>query len=414
MSEPQTEPPADILLVDDRRENLLALEAVLRPLGHRIVTARSGEEALRCLLDDEFAVILMDVRMPGMDGFETASEIKRRERTSHIPIIFLTAVDSDPYHALRGYSEGAVDYIAKPFDAWVLRSKVTVFVELHKRGRRLREQAEALQQSNAELQQLAEAAQAASRAKSSFLSMVGHELRTPLTVIAGYASLLEEGAFGEVGAAMQKPVRILSEKADELREMVEAVLTAAMVEAGELPAEATVVDLRELAEAAVQRARSRTDLIGGSMSLELPEVAAPAHVDPAHAARIVDNLLNNALSYGGQPPRVAVRVGADPPSISVEDGGDGIPQELHERIFERFVRGSGAGQGPPGVGLGLYICREYARQSGGELVLERSEQGRGSVFTLRLPPVRMVTGNGTSEARASAKTRGRVRSASSS
>ncbi|MEW9527539.1 two-component system response regulator [Microbispora sp. NPDC049125] len=130
-----------VLLVDDREENLIALEAILSSLDVIPVRARSGEEALKALLSTDFALILLDVRMPGMDGFETAAHIKRRERTRNIPIIFLTVVDSAPDYAFRGYAAGAVDYLTKPFDPWVLRAKVAVFVELYSMNRRLTEQA---------------------------------------------------------------------------------------------------------------------------------------------------------------------------------------------------------------------------------------------------------------------------------
>jgi CheY-like chemotaxis protein len=135
---------ARILLVDDRHENLVALEAILSSLNQVLVTVRSGEEALKALLVDEFAVILLDVVMPGMDGFETASHIKRRPKTRDVPIIFLTAASAEPDHAFRGYAAGAVDYISKPFDPWVLRAKVAVFVELYAKNRQLQEQAELL------------------------------------------------------------------------------------------------------------------------------------------------------------------------------------------------------------------------------------------------------------------------------
>ncbi|WP_280726575.1 response regulator [Kitasatospora sp. MAA4] len=132
---------AKILLVDDRPENLLALEAILSALDQTLVRAVSGEEALKALLTDEFAVILLDVQMPGMDGFETAAHIKRRERTRDIPIIFLTAINHGPHHTFRGYAAGAVDYISKPFDPWVLRAKVSVFVDLYMKNCQLKEQA---------------------------------------------------------------------------------------------------------------------------------------------------------------------------------------------------------------------------------------------------------------------------------
>src|SRR4051795_4882443 len=150
MSQPDAR-AAKILMVDDRPENLLALEAILSGLGHELVKAHSGEEALKRLLVDEFALILLDVQMPGMDGFETATHVKQRERTRHIPIVFLTAIDGEAHQAFRGYAAGAVDYLSKPFDPWVLRAKVSVFVELHERRQELASQSVAVQQRMAAL-----------------------------------------------------------------------------------------------------------------------------------------------------------------------------------------------------------------------------------------------------------------------
>jgi CheY-like chemotaxis protein len=154
---------AKVLLVDDRPENLLALEAILQGLDQELVTAESGEEALKHLLTDDFAVILLDVQMPGMDGFETAEHIKRRERTRHVPIVFLTAIDREPHHAFRGYSVGAVDYLAKPFDPWVLRAKVAVFLDLWDKNRQLLEQAEKLREQAMSVTLAAESRDAAVR-----------------------------------------------------------------------------------------------------------------------------------------------------------------------------------------------------------------------------------------------------------
>ena len=149
MQVPDRHDKAKILLVDDREENLVALEAILSSLDQELVRARSGEEALKALLTDEYAVILLDIVMPGMDGFETAQDIKRRRKTRDVPIIFLTAVNSDPDYAFRGYAAGAVDFIAKPFDPWVLRAKVSVFVELYNKTRQLQEQAALLRSQSA-------------------------------------------------------------------------------------------------------------------------------------------------------------------------------------------------------------------------------------------------------------------------
>ncbi len=148
---------AKALLVDDRRDNLLALEAILQGLPVTAVAVESGEAALKQLLTDDFAVILLDAQMPEMDGFETASHIKRRERTRHIPILFLTAADRDAQLALRGYAAGAVDYLTKPFDPWVLRAKVSVFVDLWTKTQQLRAQAEAVRQVEARMRRITDA-----------------------------------------------------------------------------------------------------------------------------------------------------------------------------------------------------------------------------------------------------------------
>jgi CheY-like chemotaxis protein len=154
---------AKALLVDDRRDNLLALEAILQGLPVTAVAVESGEAALKQLLTDDFAVILLDAQMPNMDGFETASHIKRRERTRHVPILFLTAADRDAQLALRGYAVGAVDYLTKPFDPWVLRAKVSIFVELWNKTQQLRAQAEAARERDAQWQRLTETVDEAAR-----------------------------------------------------------------------------------------------------------------------------------------------------------------------------------------------------------------------------------------------------------
>jgi response regulator RpfG family c-di-GMP phosphodiesterase len=203
---------AKILLVDDREENLIALEAILSSLDQDLVRARSGEEALKALLTDEYAVILLDVVMPGMDGFETARDIKRRKKTRDVPIIFLTAVDSDPDYAFRGYAAGAVDFISKPFDPWVLRAKVSVFVELHNKNKQLREQTALLREQAAMLREQAELLRShpgnGSATPAPQLIAVREQLRAlskrvPDTLRADFAEL--ERRFADLRAALCVP-----------------------------------------------------------------------------------------------------------------------------------------------------------------------------------------------------------------
>jgi len=199
---------AKILLVDDREENLVALEAILGSLDHALVSARSGEAALKALLTDEFAVILLDVVMPGMDGFETATHIKRRAKTRDIPIIFLTAVNADPDYAFRGYAAGAVDYISKPFDPWVLRAKVSVFVELYAKNRQLQAQAELLR---AQLDGPLGGVDSVMAELSGRLAGVEDQV----AVLAGQASA--------TGGAMADVISRLEERTGRLRDAVDAL-----------------------------------------------------------------------------------------------------------------------------------------------------------------------------------------------
>ncbi len=211
---------AKILLVDDRQENLLALEAILSSLDQVLVRANSGEEALKALLVDEFAVILLDVQMPGLDGFETAGHIKRREKTKDVPIIFLTAISNEPHHAFRGYAAGAVDYIAKPFDPWVLRAKVSVFVDLHNKNRQIREQATLLRR------QLL-AAGGPARSGAGLVEPSGREvldeLSARLAAVEEQAEVLSGQARLTVDAAMAGAVSQLEDRVARLRAALDAI-----------------------------------------------------------------------------------------------------------------------------------------------------------------------------------------------
>ncbi|MCD0484707.1 response regulator [Streptacidiphilus sp. ASG 303] len=212
---------AKILLVDDRPENLLALEAILSALDQTLVRASSGEEALKALLTDDFAVILLDVQMPGMDGFETAAHIKRRERTRDIPIIFLTAINHGPHHTFRGYAAGAVDYISKPFDPWVLRAKVSVFVELYMKNCQLKEQA-ALLRLQLESGQAA-GADEAERKEPPVSGGLLAELSARLAAVEEQAEALTKQLDGSADTAAAATAAHLERKVAGLRRALDAL-----------------------------------------------------------------------------------------------------------------------------------------------------------------------------------------------
>ena len=364
---------AKILVVDDNPAKLVALEAVLAPLHQTVVKAGSGREALRTLLREDFALILLDVKMAEMDGFETAALIRQRKVSEHTPIIFLTAFEQAELDMARGYSLGAVDFIFSPVVPEVLRAKAAVFVELYHKTE--------------ETRQLFAAAQESSRAKSEFLNMAAHELRTPLSVISGYLAMLTEGSLGAPPEAWSMPLEMLTSKAAELNRIVDDLLMASRMDVGWLPEQLHVVDLRQALESAQQRAEPRAQLLEADLRLEGEPEPVLVEADPVHLGRILDNLINNALTYCSRKPQVTLALKGGPPAmVEVRDNGIGIPEEKREAVFERFVRLDDASIGPvPGTGLGLYISRELARRHGGSLELGESRPGGGSVFRLKLP-----------------------------
>ena len=257
----KTDESANILLVDDRAENLLALEAILEPLGQVLVRANSGSEALKQVLILDFAAILLDVQMPGMNGFEVAEIIKSRERSRTIPIIFLSAINKEEAYVFKGYSMGAVDYVFKPFNPDVLRSKVAVFVDLFVKQRELQRQAELLRdaekrelelehrtslleaearsaaklsQMNDELHRRQVALEQAMGARNRFYASMSHELRTPINAVIGYSTLLLDNIYGPLNVRQKEGLQRTLKAARHLLELVNDVLDLSKIEAGKI------------------------------------------------------------------------------------------------------------------------------------------------------------------------------------
>src|SRR5947209_3085624 len=355
-------------MVDDKPENLVALEAALRPLEQELVAANSGEEALRCLLNDDFAVILLDVQMPVMDGFETAAHIKERERSRHIPIIFLTAISRELHQQLRGYEVGAVDYIAKPFDPWVLRSKVSVFVDLYEKTRRVEEQAAQLARSNRELEQFAE--------------IVSHDLRNPLVSVVGYMQMLGDGSAGELSADAHEFVDRALHAAESMGTLIDDLLSYAL--AGKAIGTLHATDAGQAVERALSNLHADIESAGATITADsLPVVRA----DSSQLTRLFQNLIGNSVKYRSDARPLQVDIGAERNAdhwmFSVTDNGSGLVSDEAGSVFTMFYRGRSA-QGRPGTGIGLAICNKVVEGHGGRIWAEPRDRG-GAVVRFTLP-----------------------------
>jgi len=355
-----------VLLVDDRPENLLALEGTLKPLKVRLVKARSGEEALLHLLRQTFAVILLDVQMPRLDGLQTAELIKQREQTRHIPIIFITALSRETAYVFKGYAHGAVDYLLKPIDPEILRAKVRVFCDLWVRGEKIRKQA------------------MESEVKDVFFSSVVHELQTPLAAAKAQAQLaLHQLGEDRAENGTTRALRVISRQIDRLNRLVGDLLDMNRLESGQLDLNPAEFDLTGL----VEEVRSRMQPGGDRHPIR---VRAPQrlsiYADRGRIEQALANLLSNAIRYSpdGGPIEVAIEPTGDAVEISIKDSGLGVPREHQQAIFERFGRAHGPSFG--GLGLGLAITKGIVEQHGGSIRVDSSgKPGEGSTFVVRLP-----------------------------
>jgi two-component system sensor histidine kinase/response regulator len=350
-----------ILAVDDQPRNLLALESVLEPLGHPIVTASSGPEALLRLAEHNVVLILMDVHLPGMDGYEATVHVRERREWRDIPVVFLTAVYDRAEDVHRGYELGAVDYIAKPFDPFVLRRKVQALVALYDRGAR------AERERNREIEAF----------RDLFLGAVGHDLRGPLSAI-DLASRMILGR-PDCGDARHRPhVEKIARASRRMERMIEDILDLTRLECtGRIPITPDATDLAATCSAVLDEVR----LARPDRDLELEaEGDVTGFWDADRLARIVSNLVGNAIAHGSGRVRVEARGEAERVVLVVRNEGPPIEARVAAQMFEPFQKGSAAGRG---LGLGLYIVREVVRAHGGAIAVASSTEG--TAFTVALP-----------------------------
>ena len=370
---------AKILMVDDVPANLLALEAVLEPLGQHLVHAHSGEEALKHLLQEDFAVILMDVQMPGLDGLETVALIKARERCRHIPVIFLTALSRETAFIVKGYAEGAVDYLLKPIDADILRAKVSVFVDLYNRGERLKAQALELSERRRMEAEIAGAIEFQQR----LVGIVGHDIRSPLSALLATAKMLL--GMGELTERQSKAIERIARSGVRIESIVQVLLDFATARiGGGIKVRRRPMDLHALPPKALEE-----------LQQSYPD--RPIHFahegdgrgewDEDRLMQVLVNLLDNALKYSAEGSPVDLRTRGEPAAVVLEvhNTGEPIPPSLLPILFEPFRRGAQSEQMVKmSLGLGLYIVQEIVRAHGGSVDVDSAPES-GTTFRVRLP-----------------------------
>jgi signal transduction histidine kinase len=387
-----------VLLVDDDARNLYALESLLQSEAYTISTAQNGNEALLALMNREFAVIILDVAMPELNGIDLARLIKQHRRTRNIPIIFLTAHYLEDQHAILAYDVGAVDYLTKPVNPTVLRSKVNVFVDLFRKTRALAEMNANLEAQNSALQREAEErmrrikaeaaraeAEAANAAKDRFLAMLSHELRTPLTPIIYAVALLEKdpncpGHVREAAATIRRNV------AAETR-LIDDLLDLARIRSGKLTLEKESTDAHAIL-------REAMDICFGDAGQGMPKRSEQLRADntrleadPARLRQVFCNLLSNALKFTPVEGTVFIRTAnsGDWLQVEVSDTGAGIDPHKLNSIFDAFEQAAAARPSSAGLGLGLAICKALVDLHDGTIEARSAGLGAGASFIVKLP-----------------------------
>jgi two-component system sensor histidine kinase/response regulator len=357
-----------ILIVDDRQENLLATEKVLRPLGATVYRALSGNEALSLILRHRFAIVLLDVQMPEMDGFETAVLMQGHESMSGVPIIFVTAISKEERYATQAAEIGAVDYIFKPINAEILKSKVKVYLDLYVQREEILKLNAILRQSNEELER--------------FAYICSHDMQEPVRMMNSYAGLLAKRYEAALDQNGNKYLRLITSNATRMQKMVQDILSFSRV--GRESIKVETIDCGQIVDEVLQEFESVISEKGACVRRgDLPVLDTSATL-----MRILfQNLISNALKFqdGSRPPEIAI--GSDRLEgawrFFVHDNGIGIDPAFHNTlftIFQRFHRK----EDYPGTGIGLSTCRKFIQLCGGDISFE-SVPNRGTTFFFTLP-----------------------------
>lgn len=386
---------AKLLIVDDLPENLLALEALIKREDRTVYKALSADEALSLLLQHEFALAILDVQMPGMNGFELAEMMRGTEKTKNIPIVFVSAAGREMNYAFKGYESGAVDFLHKPLDIHAVKSKVNVFVDLYRQRKAVKQQVEALEQSRREQEVLLAQLQVtqgelehAVRMRDDFMSIVSHEVRTPLNGLILETQLRKMHLARDNAAAftldkMQAMVERDERQIQSLIRLIEDMLDVSRIRTGKLSIRPSQFDLSRLVNTLVETFAPQISAAQSSVNLRV-DCPVVGLWDEFRIEQVVSNLLTNALRYGAKSPiDVSVYVEGQNAIVEVRDQGIGISEENQQRIFQQFERVS-AKHAVAGLGLGLFISEQIVAAHGGKITVQ-SALGEGAVFRVSLP-----------------------------
>lgn len=386
---------ANLLIVDDLPENLLALDAILRNPGVRVHQAESAEQALELLLQHEFALAILDVQMPGMDGFQLAEMMRGTERTKQIPIVFVSAAGRELNYAFKGYESGAVDFMHKPLDTHAVRSKVSVFVDLYRNRKRMARQLEALERSRREQEVLLDQLRStkaeledAVRMRDDFMSIVSHELKTPLNTLILEVQLrkLQLGRNNFAAFSDDKLRQMVDKDERQIRSLIRLIddmLDVSRIRTGKLSIRPNHFDLGKLVASVVENFAPQMEASSCKLLFQRPEPIVGVW-DEFRIEQVLANLLTNAMRYGaGKPVQVNVSTTPVTACIEVRDQGIGISQKSLERIFCQFERAEGS-ESSAGLGLGLFIAEQIVKAHDGRIQVE-SEEGNGALFRVLLP-----------------------------
>jgi signal transduction histidine kinase len=370
--------PVHFLLVDDLEENLLSLAALLRRDGLVLLKARSGDGALELMLKYEIALALVDVQMPGLNGFQLAELMRGNERTRRIPIIFLTAGSIDGRRRFLGYEAGAVDYINKPIEPDILRGKADVFFELYRQRQQIAEQRD-------ELQLHAEALREADRQKDDFLATLAHELRNPLAPLRYGLDILHKRPADDRAAMVRD---MMDRQLVHLVRLIDDLLDISRVSRGKIKIDKQRIDIADVVRAAVEASSPLIHSARHVLSTELPDAPVWLDADLVRLAQVLNNLLNNAAKYTPDGGRIALSVQEkeDAVIVRVSDTGVGITPDMKARIFQLFAQGNNQlERARGGLGIGLALVKELVALHNGTIDVESPGLGLGSTFVVRLP-----------------------------